>query len=345
MSRFHPEKNVSQIVFDATGGEDHLKTMHLATIPNKPHLVKSGKDSFLLRTDDIDGAQHVPVKRTPRNLTLDTTDIPGTSSRPMFDSTKPPVDPLQIDDIEGARPRAVRHLGHSKRCLNPVDPQYVLSSKPQEPPPIPPFIRDQMYNADVEGASPATYRSKKPPRDIMKCDDISGARPSHRVRERSTRCDQFDVRDINNDGVFKTKRRVDPLEPVYVYDGQESRPEGFGKVRPPRTARADPDKSLVVTDIEGTTADASTKRYRAFKKPKPPREEDEAKPAEILMLGSMEKQTKELEKQEAIRKYRGDKIRAYESRNMHIKVGTGDQVQGILRQQREGRGNSRHETF
>jgi hypothetical protein len=334
-TRVRVDPNASQIVFDATGDETQLKSMMLA-IPNRPHVVKSGNDSFMLRTDDIPDAQHVPTIRVTRNLMLDTSDIAGTSSKPMFDKSKPPVDLLRVNDIDGSRPRIVRQLPHSNRCLNPVDPQYNLPSKPEEVIPPPKFIRDHMYNGDVEGAQPAPLFSSKPPRDIMRIDDVVGTSPVRCIREVKREPDSFNVKDINNDGIFKTTRTVDPLNPVYFYDGQWIRSEDFGKARPPKTPHAGPDRRLVVADIDGTEPGASLKRYRAFRQPPPPREEDETKPPKILMVPSMVEQTKELELQQAIMKYRGDKIRACESRNVRRNAGTGDPVEGILR---------RHETF
>ena len=75
-TRFHHDKNASQIVFDITGGEKTLQTMNLQTIPNKKPLVKSPKDNFINRNDDIEGARYVPPKIVPHDFTLNTTDIP-----------------------------------------------------------------------------------------------------------------------------------------------------------------------------------------------------------------------------------------------------------------------------
>jgi hypothetical protein len=198
------DKVASQIVFDITGGEKELATMNLSTIPNKPQLVRSEKESFALRTDDIAGARHVPRQIVERDW-MDTSDIPGTCAKPMVNESKPPVDIMRVDDIEGSKPRVFRHLPHSTRMLNPVDPQYHLPSKPPEPVDVPRFIRDSMYNDDVDGAHPTSYKSDKPPRDIMRIDDIPGTRPVRQIRELSRRFDSLNVQDINTDGIFKTK--------------------------------------------------------------------------------------------------------------------------------------------
>ncbi|OHT13815.1 hypothetical protein TRFO_15932 [Tritrichomonas foetus] len=349
--RFHPDKNASQIVFDITGGEKHLQTMNLSTIPNKKPLVKSPKDNFINRNDDIEGARYVPPKITPHDFNLDTSDIEGTRTRPMVNESKPPVDLMRLDDIEGSRPRIIRALPHSHRVVNPVDPQYdwladnskydwsKWSSAVNE---NPGFIRDHMKNDDVEGAAPKSYKTDKPPKDIMKVDDISGSRPAKRMREMRNGIDTMNVKDINNDGIFKTTRVTDPLNPTYVYDGRKIT-DDFGKAKPPPPGREGPDPNFNLSDIEGSSADCSTKRYMKFKQPPPPSEEDDLKPADILMLPTMSKQTKELEMKEQMRTMRGEKIRYYENRNLHVDYGTGDPIQAMLRKQRETRGY-RHRT-
>lgn len=341
-SRYHPDKNKSQIVFDITGGEKQLQTMNLSTIPNRPPLIKSEKESFILRNDDIDGARYVAPKVNPRNTNLDTTDIPGTRSRPMVNHQKPAVDIMRLDDIEGSKPRIIRQLPHSKRMVNPVDPKYDI------PPFVCPiedttrFLRDTMKNDDVEGAQPMSYKTDKPPRDIMKVDDIAGTRPSQKIRQLRKGNDQMDVRDINNDRVFKSKRVTDPLNPVYIYDG-EVKGEGVGTLKAPM--RPHPGFDLTTSDIPGAQADTMTAKYRTFRQPKP-EADDDTKPAEILMVPSMEKQTKELEAQNIARMQRSEKLRFYENRNLHAEYGTGDPVQAMLRRQRESKVNVKpHNTF
>jgi hypothetical protein len=342
--RFHPEKTNSQIVFDITGGEKQLQTMTLATIPNTPHLIKSEKDSYLLKVDDIEGARYVPPTIHPRDTCLDISDIDGARVKPMVNPDRPAVDIMAKLDIPGSKPRIFRQLPHSNRMLNPVDPKYELPSFTPPKIPPPPFIRDKMYNDDVEGAHPMSYKSDKPPKDIMMIDDIAGTRPARQIRELQG-VDTLYVKDINNDRIFKTTRRVDPLNPVYIYDGMENRPDDFGKARVPLPAHEGPDRITDVSDIEGTFPDAATKRYKAFRAPSPP-VEGEARLADILMIPSMKKQTQELEMQQAARAARGEKIRYFENRSLHAEMGTGDPIQAALRKQREEKKkNCRHQTF
>lgn len=339
MSYVRPDKNASQIVFDITGGEKNLQTMNLQTIPNKKPWIKSAKDNFINRCDDIDGAHYVPPKIYPHDFNLNTTDIEGTSAKPMVDPAKRPVDLMRIDDIEGSKPRVIRQLPHSRRMINPVDPQYdwpnkqnidwsKWSSAVDE---NPKFIRDHMKNDDVEGSSPMTYKSNKPPKDIMKVDDISGSRPARRMREMKNGIDTMNVKDINNDGIFKTTRTTNPLNPVYTVNGMRIE-DDFGRAKPPPKGHAGPDPNFDISDIEGSHSDCSTKRYRSFRQPTT---YDYDNGSNILVTPSMQKQTRELEMQQKARTIQGEKIRYYENRNMHMEYGTGDPIQGILRKQRE----------
>ena len=353
-SRFRPDKNASQIVFDITGGEKHLQTMNLQTIPNRPPLAKSPKESFILRNDDIEGSRYVPPKIHPRETILDTSDIAGSSPRPMVDASKPPIDWMRVDDIEGTHPRIIHQLPHSERNVNPVDPHYVwpesttIKRNPIFPNhPEAKFVRpgSTMFNDDVEGAHSTPIDTGKPPRDIMRVDDISGARPTPETHAVRKGIDSLDVKDINNYRIFKSTRVTNPLNPVYHLQG-ETISDDFGHAKPPPKPRTGFDHLYSTKDIEGAQADTTTKKYRTFKQPPPPKEEDQWAPAKILMLPSMEKQTKELETKEAIRTMRGEKIRYYENRNLHAEYGTGDPIQGMLRKQRDSRMRQyRHDTF
>ncbi|OHT11403.1 hypothetical protein TRFO_19130 [Tritrichomonas foetus] len=338
MTRTVRDKNQSQIVFDIHGGEKEFVTMNLRTIPNRQPLIKSQNENFNLRTDDIEGAQYRPPKVYNHNFQYDISDIEGTSTHPMVDPHKKATDIMSVDDIEGAKPKVQRALPHSNRMTNPLNPQYDLPSFKEEPIPVPHFIRDNINVDDIPGTHSKSYKTDKPPRDIMRVDDIQGTQPRKRILNLSgCNRDTLNVKDINNDGIFRSTRVTDPLNPVYLYDGQKIEATDFGRALPNRHEVSGRNFKLNTQDIDGAQADSSTKWYRTFKPPPPPREEDEMKPAELLMLPSMKLQTKELEMQEKIRQYRGDKIHRYENRNLHVSVGTGDPIQAMLRQQRENK--------
>jgi hypothetical protein len=169
------------------------------------------------------------------------------------------------------------------------------------------------------------------PRDRLKVDDIPGARAIHWAREVARENDSLNVKDINDDGVFRLTRSVDPLNPVYFYDGQEIRADGVWKTRPPPAKHQGPDRMLSIADIEGAQADSSVKRYRSFRNHGTTEEE-----ADILMIPSMRKQGEQLRVEQARRNLRAEKMREYEGRNLHVDIGGAD----------EGpRKNARHDTF
>ena len=338
-------KNASQIVFDITGGEKEYLTMSLRTIPNRPKIEKSANErDFTLRTDDIEGASYRPPRiYNHNNFQYDVSDIEGTSSKSMFDKTKKPVDIMNVNDIEGARPYVQRNMPHSNRMTNPLDPQYKLASYKEEPAPKLRFIRDNINVDDIEGTHTKAYYDNKPPKDIMKIDDIQGSHPRKRTFElNGVNRDTLNVSDINNDGIFRSSRRTDPQNPVYLYDGQKIEATDYGRKFPPRHQVEGRNYSLTTKDIEGAQADTSTQWYRTFKAPPPPPppEEEEFKP-DMLMLPSMKKQTQLLESQEMLRKYRGERLRYNENRSLYAQRGTGDPIQAMLRQQRENKNRSR----
>ena len=349
------DKNQSQIVFDITGGEKHYLTMSLRTIPKQQPIIKSPNENYNLRTDDIDGAQYKPPKVYNHNFQLDISDIDGTKTKPMVNESKKPVDIMSVDDIEGAKPRIQRQLPHSARITNPLNPQYQLPTKPEPPIPVPKFIRDSVNVDDIPGAHSKSYQTDKPPRDIMNVNDIPGAHPRKRIltldpdgtcnglKLTNTCSRSLQVKDINNDGIFKSTRVTNPLNPVYYYDGQKIEATDYGKHFPPNLPKNPIDFPNSTKDIEGAQADTSTAWYRSFKRPPQPsiEEDDNYTPSGVLMLPSMKKQTKDLEMQERLRQYRGDKVRKYENRNLHAAKGTGDPIQSMLRQQRERNVNPR----
>ncbi|OHT02333.1 hypothetical protein TRFO_07158 [Tritrichomonas foetus] len=153
MSRFNPDKNKSQIVFDITGGEKTYQTMNLNTIPKDPPITRTGHENFSLRTDDIDGAQWRPDRRPTRNFTLNISDIDGASPKSAYNKKRPPFDIMSVDDIEGAKPKICRALPHSNRHTDPQNPVYKLPTKPEEPYPEVKFIYDGYNFDDIPGSS------------------------------------------------------------------------------------------------------------------------------------------------------------------------------------------------
>lgn len=330
------DKNKSQIVFSINNGPTDYTTMNLATIPNRKRLEKKPELNFSLRVDDIEGASPATYTKNYISTSFHVDDIEGAQTKPTVNLEKPPRDIMKVDDIEGAKPRIIRQLNNSNRMVNPTDPVYQLPSFTPEPPFIPKFIRDTMKNDDVEGAAPKSYKTDKPPRDIMKVDDISGPRivkPDLYITPHNR---NFDVSDINDNGVFKTTRHTNPIFPQYHIYGKDLEND-FGIHVPPKDGHNSPFYSLETSDISGCFADSTTKRFRSFKQPPPHTIEDDLKPAEILMVPSMIKQSAELEKRRIADQKRGEKIRNFESRSLHIDQNTSDIAQNILQRQRDER--------
>jgi hypothetical protein len=324
----------SQIVFDINSGEPNFTTMSLQTIPNRPPLIKSAKENFNLRTDDIEGAFYTRKERQMPDFRLTTSDIEGAQTSPMVNPAKPPVDLMSVDDIDGAKPNVRKQLRKSNRMTNPLNPEYQLPSAVVIPPPVPRFIRDSISNDDIPGAHSKSYKSDKNPRDLMYIDDIPGCRPRRLVGDFQSGNRTYDVSDINKDRIHQTTRVCDPLNPVYQYDGVCAATD-FGKTFQPPPRKNTPTYSLLTQDIDGATASSGTRWYRSYRPPPKTTEADELKPAPLLMLPSMTKQTRELELQEMARQMRGNKIRMCENRLLHARQGTGDSVQASLREHRE----------
>ena len=330
--RYTHDKNKSQIVFDITGGEKNMTSMTMCTIPKKEKIVRSAGQNYSLRTDDIPGAQPrgPPVQRH-RDFYY-TNDIEGSSPQPSVDLTKKPIDIMSVKDIQGASPAIQRSLHHSERHTNPLNPQYHLPSYQEPPVPVPKFIRDNINYDDVPGVHSKTYKTDKPPIDIMKTDDIAGAQPKHLIM-RYLGDRSLNVKDINEDGIFKTRRETNPLNPDYYYDGHHL-PQDFGIQKSNYKNRRDHlDLSLKTDDIQGAAADSATLELRNFKAPPPQDDDDYGQPAPVINIPSMAKATQELERQRRIDQYHGEVIRRFENRHL-IANNYPDAAQNSLMNQR-----------
>ncbi|KAH0785219.1 hypothetical protein GPJ56_010862 [Histomonas meleagridis] len=307
----------------------------MSTIPNQKPIVRTKNEDFSLRTDDIDGAQYKPDSRFQHDFVLNISDIEGTKPITHIDKSKAPVDIMNVNDIEGAQPRICRNLPHSKRHTNPLNPEYQLPTKKEEPPPVTKFVYDGFNFDDIPGVHPKSYKPTKPARDIMKVDDIAGARPKFENRRFDTSNRILDVSDINADGMFKTKRHTNPLNPEYNYDGHILEND-FGVSHTNYLSRNDNiDLSLTVNDINGASADSSTQWIRSYRMPKEEAddEDNDRNVQTSLILPSMIKETAILERKKAIDKMRGERIRKFENRHLET-VSHTDKVQAALRKKR-----------
>jgi hypothetical protein len=237
---------------------------------------------------------------------------------------------MAVRDIDGAQPRIYRHLPHSRRHTNPLNPEYELSKKEEPPPPEIPFIYDGINFDDIPGVHPRSYKSDKPARDPLKTSDIPGTHPRPLVRnlDRPPR-DVMKVADISDSGAFQSSRRTNPLNPEYEYNGTVLTAD-YGQPVTNYLSRQDGlDMSLKTSDIEGAGATPP----RAPRRKEKVAEDDINQPAPTLMLPSMYKQTAELERQRAVNKMRSDRIYRFEHRHLQHRD-SGDKGQSVIRKQR-----------
>lgn len=339
--RYAQQANKSQIVFDTSGGDTSMQTMYLSTIPKHQNIVRSAGQNYSLRTDDIEGARPSPPPKPHKTDLYYTDDIQGTNSKSNIRHDRKPKDLLNIDDIDGASPAIKRSLPHSERHVNPVDPKYNLPEPKIDDGPPPKFVYNGFDYGDVEGSHPKSYKTDKPPRDPFKLDDIPGAQPKS-LTKKFNGDRSLNVKDINEDGIFKTRRNTNPLFPDYYYDGQ-TYPRDFGIQSSNYKTRHDNlDLSLKTEDIGGATADSLTAKLRSFRPPSNKDEDDYGKPAPVLMVPSMNKAGIELEKKRAIDAKHGEVIRRFENRHLISAAMSVDPAQGALKQQRQANQHSRN---
>lgn len=182
-------------------------------------------------------------------------DIEGTESMPLHRDTNKPDRQLFHDDIDGSHPRN-KWLFRTTRCVNPLEPRYILPSYSAAAPVAPKFTRDAHDVSDIEGTRSRPLYPLAP-RQNQRVDDIEGARSGWRPRHIRARHDNppldhsLNVSDITAGG-FRTRRATNPLTPSYRVNGMDiaddpikSRPRTLPK------ARDTPFYPLTTADIEG----------------------------------------------------------------------------------------------
>jgi hypothetical protein len=94
---------------------------------------------------------------------------------------------------------------------------------------------------------------------------------------------------------------------------------------------------MKVDDIDGAHPGPAAKRSRLRSNG------DDESANGILMIPSMMQQGKQLEREQAMRNVRGEQLRAYEGRNVHIGFGSSETEHEAPRKQRDP--GMRHDTF
>ena len=183
-------------------------------------------------------------------------DITGTNPIRLHRDTNKPDRQLLLADIEGSQPRN-KWLLRTKRCIDPLAPEYTLPSFATAPPVVTKFTRDSHDVSDIEGtkSKPLFPYSQ---RQNHLVDDIEGTWPGWRPRHRRVRYDaapldhSLNVSDITGGG-FRTRRSTNPLTPSYHVNGMDIADDPVkSKPRSLPKTRDGPYYSLTTKDIEGT---------------------------------------------------------------------------------------------
>ncbi|KAL4486450.1 hypothetical protein ABPG72_018404 [Tetrahymena utriculariae] len=189
--------SLSKIEFDENVGKKRLQIQ---------------RDSSSLRNEDIDGAKtfyrHTKYMNKESFLNrCDDINEKERSSSPKYTN----LYFMRIDDIEGAQ---AKKKFVTSRNTNPLSPVYVLPTSAYIAPLENKFIRDTLYVKDIEGATakPDTRYFKE--RNVNPYTEVEGSRPRQRFIPKD-KVNSLEVKDINNDGIFKTTRTTNPLDPKY----------------------------------------------------------------------------------------------------------------------------------
>lgn len=158
----------------------NYESMSIAASGN-PCLEQATKKVFQERItnylEDIDGSQH---KNKYEKFYRDTIIMNSTGDDSIISRNKQTRrenvrDALFIDDIDGVRRRVKDKMIETKRCINPLEPDYKLPEIEIRVHTPPRFLRDSTRLDDIVGSSPVPlYRSKQ--RDPLKISDIPGTK-------------------------------------------------------------------------------------------------------------------------------------------------------------------------
>jgi len=210
-----------------------MATALVSSVDNSP--MTTYRRTGGLNTQDIAGAR-------PRELTRERHGLYPQWNEPLnkprrrhpphlHTDSKRPVMNLTNKDIPGS----MTH-GHfqSGRHVDPLEPDYVLPSHEHRPytPPAKAARDLHLNTTDVEGSSPAK-RFPYATRDHITSEDIEGADTGWKpyntrffgagTMRKPGQTATLDVREVNDEGRFRSQRSTNPLEPTYNYDTQNRR--------------------------------------------------------------------------------------------------------------------------
>jgi hypothetical protein len=137
----------------------------------------------------------VAIINRPAEVFSDDHGFRSSGSRPLFNDTSDiagacPKIPrernyvskiLEIDDIEGTRPKMHDKFLQTKRHINPLKPEYKLPETTIADYETPKFIKDSLLVDDIDGTR-TRQRKVVPNRDGLHIDDIEGTRSGWKPR-------------------------------------------------------------------------------------------------------------------------------------------------------------------
>lgn len=263
-----------------------VSSMFLSTIqssPSNPLVVQPKRNPLSLAGIERSSSSSSRIwrlrNRSPTDISrsLATEDV-GATSAPLIPKTvnKPNDRVVSNGDIEFSKPRNRGRSFRTSRCVDPLNPLYTL---PKVVEPVsaedksPTRPSKSLMVEDIDGASPRRRfpsRQSASMRDLLSISDVEGAQPGwkpERLRNLSPRAFAYNVKDITDEGVFRSRRVVDPLSPKYEYDRPRDLPkeaewriggdEAF-RSRERHRERTDGHFELTTKDIAGAQSGTAT---------------------------------------------------------------------------------------
>lgn len=199
---------------------NRVDTMYLNTIKNEDAKIRKFKQldtrrdySANLFNLDIEGSSpkkfgtlHHKPDFTNRN-----DDIERSNPKMLHIGLNKPEFNLNSRDIPGNSPSCVI-FKTTREPFNPLEPKYVLPKVESLDPPVPRFIRDNIQINDIEGSFPKKYYKWETRKGFLN-EKLDGSSPK-KPYLRKSHYDYINYNDVTRDA-FKTKRCVNPLDPVY----------------------------------------------------------------------------------------------------------------------------------
>lgn len=167
---------------------------------------------------------------------------------------------LSNEDIEKTKPNITQF--HTPRITNPLQPVYTLSKV--ETIPLTPlkFLRDNIDISDIKGTKPRKI-CKFQQRETFPLDNGIKGSKAKKTYVRKTKYNNIDYSDLTKD-IFKTRRHVNPLDPVYEIKYKNGENYCYGLIEKSKPEvwypyKYDHPNALKINDIKGTEPGSKNK--------------------------------------------------------------------------------------